>query len=74
MNLLRILLLIAIGWLVYQVLVRPWLGSRRLRQRAPRQVQAVRCARCGIHLPAGDAVTRDGQAYCSQEHSRLGPD
>ena len=29
----------------------------------------VRCARCGLHLPAADAVQAGGQAYCGAEHA-----
>lgn len=34
----------------------------------------LRCHRCGVHLPAADAVTdAAGHAYCSLDHRRLGP-
>jgi len=33
----------------------------------------VRCARCGVHLPAGDAVQAGGATYCSTEHASAGP-
>ena len=28
----------------------------------------VRCAHCGLHLPAGEAVLAAGKMYCSREH------
>lgn len=32
----------------------------------------VRCAHCGIHLPASESVTGTaGRSYCSEEHHRL---
>lgn len=42
---------------------------------APRDaLPMLRCHRCGVHLPAADAVTDDaGHAYCSVDHRRLGP-
>ncbi len=68
--LLRILLLAALGVVVY-LLVRRFLAQRRThpdRSFAP----MVRCARCGLHLPSTEAVMVQGQLYCSQEHARLG--
>ena len=42
------------------------------RKRGPRIVthDTVRCSQCGVHLPQGDAVVRNGRYYCSEEHSR----
>ncbi|MFA5530265.1 MAG: PP0621 family protein, partial [Thiohalomonadaceae bacterium] len=73
MNLMRLLLFLAIVWLVYQLVLRPWASKRRVQRRAPRQVQAVRCAHCGVHVPAQEAVQRGGRAFCCNEHSQLGP-
>ncbi len=33
----------------------------------------VRCAHCGIHLPASEAVRRKGFNYCGLAHSLRGP-
>ncbi|MGE0081741.1 MAG: PP0621 family protein [Thiohalomonadaceae bacterium] len=73
MNLMRLLLLLALAWLVYKLVLRPWADARRMQRHAPRQVQAVRCAHCGMHVPAQDTVQRGGHAFCCDEHSRLGP-
>jgi uncharacterized protein len=32
-----------------------------------------RCAHCGIHFPASEAVRADGLDYCSPAHVRLPP-
>ena len=32
----------------------------------------VRCAHCGIHLPRSEATLIGGNAWCSNEHARLG--
>ncbi len=32
----------------------------------------LRCAHCGLHLPAADVVTDGSLAYCSDAHRRLG--
>jgi len=33
----------------------------------------VVCAHCGVHLPASEAVSEDGQSYCSAAHRAAGP-
>lgn len=33
----------------------------------------VRCAHCGVHLPAPEAVRAGGHSYCSAEHAAAGP-
>lgn len=35
---------------------------------APRQLEMVRCAVCGVHLPRNDAVSTSSASYCSAEH------
>ena len=51
-------------------------STRKLQERhRPAQqqmptVEMVRCARCGLHLPASDAVTGLHGVYCGPEHHR----
>ncbi len=33
----------------------------------------TRCAHCGLHFPASEAVRADGLDYCSPAHVRLPP-
>lgn len=33
----------------------------------------VRCAHCGVHLPAGEALLLLGRSYCSEAHRAAGP-
>lgn len=33
----------------------------------------VRCAHCGVHLPATEAVHRHNHHWCSEAHAQLGP-
>ena len=33
----------------------------------------ARCAHCGLHFPASEAVRADGLDYCSPGHVRLPP-
>jgi uncharacterized protein len=69
---------------VLLVVVVWWVGSRIARARRantadqPRQgggpavTGMVRCAHCGLHLPAQDALTDGQQRFCGEEHRRLG--
>jgi len=38
---------------------------------APQQM--TRCAHCGLHLPASDAIAGPGGVYCSAAHRQAGP-
>ncbi len=73
---LRIVVLLFAVWLL-SLIVRSALrrmraaGERERAARARAQVtQMVPCARCGVHVPLTQAVTRDGRHYCSSEHAR----
>ena len=47
-------------------------AARAARPAGPQRVGApqemVRCAHCGLHLPASDAVAGPGGVYCSTAH------
>lgn len=36
-------------------------------------LKMVRCAHCGLHLPADRALRLGSQSYCSQAHLEQGP-
>lgn len=67
--------------LILLVVIAVWLFRRALRGAASGKDEVSRtlkgelvsCARCGLHLPRGDARAADGKLYCSDEHARLGP-
>jgi uncharacterized protein len=65
--------------LVLIVVLAVWLIRRALRPAKPVQKSAsieqqdlVSCARCGVHLPRGEARAAGGRLYCGDEHARLG--
>ena len=69
--------------LIIIVVAAVWLLKRALRaaqakQEPPREVEPqasqelVRCARCGVLLPRGEARMANGVLYCSEEHARPG--
>jgi uncharacterized protein len=45
--------------------------SRRRDQAASSPESMVACARCGLYLPVGESLERDGRRYCCPEHLRL---
>ena len=67
-------------WRFLLVLLAIWIAlvlyrdarRRRARRRKPLPpVTTVRCARCGVHLPASAALQHiDGRSFCSPEHAR----
>jgi uncharacterized protein len=71
--------------LLVAVLVLYWLlfGRTRVsRGSAPQRKSArasaasegmVACAHCGLHVPASEALQRDGQSYCGTAHRDAGP-
>ncbi len=67
MTLLRLLILIVAGWLVWR-LVRGWLRSKRHRPPSPPFTHMVRCIHCGMHLPQRDALKKGDLWYCSRAH------
>lgn len=64
--------------LVVLVLVYAWLRRQRPGTPPPPPKQAplpapqnmVACARCGVHLPGTEALTRGQRSYCCIEHQR----
>jgi uncharacterized protein len=57
-----------------------WFALRRTdRKRTSRRgappptLTMVRCAQCGVHLPASEAVAEGELRFCSVAHRALGP-
>lgn len=71
MGFLRFLILAGVIWLVIRVL-----ASRGRRPRAPVTRRTliggsmVRCAHCGTHVPAAEALVDAGSNYCCDAHRR----
>ena len=71
----KLLLIILIGVVIYTL----WKKGPTAPRRAPsggreEPVAMLQCARCGVHFPGGEAVMRDGRAYCSPGHAQQKPD
>lgn len=75
-KLLSWILLIAIGYAVYRFVVISKRRSEASRRGKPADAKEgatsvetmVRCDRCGVHLPASDAISHSGRHYCSAAH------
>jgi uncharacterized protein len=37
----------------------------------PEPETMVRCAHCGVHLPGHEAVSENGDFFCSEQHRKL---
>jgi len=63
----RILILIAIGLLIY-VIIGNLLRKSRRSALPPVMGEMVRCDHCGLHILETEALKKAGQYYCCQEH------
>ncbi|MEE8387028.1 MAG: PP0621 family protein [Acidiferrobacterales bacterium] len=71
--LLRIIILLILGWLAYR-LVRRLIGSDKIQAKPADQakIEMVPCAVCGLHIPRHEALMHDNRAYCSAAHLETG--
>ncbi|MBD3670512.1 MAG: hypothetical protein HUJ29_07030, partial [Gammaproteobacteria bacterium] len=77
MGLIRLLLFILAAWLIWWLL-RPLFGGKKepklKKDDTAGQVEnMVRCAHCGLNLPASEAIREGDLHYCSPQHRDLGP-
>lgn len=74
-----LLLALIVLWLFYSPAIRGRLIKPRHtgKPKAPPTTvppqEMVRCAHCGLHLPAAEALVHAGQPYCSAAHREAGP-
>lgn len=72
MGLIRLLILIAIIWLIVVIAKRLLASGRRLsEERQARIAEAqnmVRCEACGLHVPEDEAIREGPHRYCSESH------
>ena len=75
MGLIRLLIIAALIYLAWRVAknLLSQTGSRsNTGTDADRDGQAMlKCAQCGVHVPAPEAFTHNGRHFCCQEHQRL---
>ena len=75
MGLIRLLVIAALIYLAWRVVKNLLSQANRRDNSAPgsgQDAQAMlKCAQCGVHVPAPEAFTHNGRRFCSQEHQRL---
>lgn len=62
----RILILIAIGLLLYTIIANLLFKKRALLNMST--VEMVRCGHCGMHVSKKESVHSEDSFYCSSEH------
>jgi uncharacterized protein len=67
---LRTLLLGLALWGLYLIVRHLLRERRRLKAKpdAPKAVDSVQCAHCGLHLPREEALQHDEHYYCCRAH------
>jgi uncharacterized protein len=70
-----VLAIVLLAWLLFGRNRRGDAASpRRPRARKQAAVEGmVRCAHCGVHLPASEALASGALHYCSDAHRERGP-
>lgn len=68
----KLLLLILIGVALYLIITRTRRSPAGSKTTPSRGGTMIRCAHCGLHIPAEEGVVVDDQPYCCEEHRRLG--
>lgn len=67
----RLIALAAIFWLLYRLILTLLSKAQPhavRRTPPPGGDTMVRCAQCGLHIPQGEALLKDGKFYCCAEH------
>lgn len=70
MNLIRLIVIALIIYLVIQIFKR-WAANKRSTSSSSQQNNGnkmVKCETCHLHIPESDALQKNGQFFCSQEH------
>jgi uncharacterized protein len=70
-QLVRIILIAILIWLAIRLVRSAIIRYRGLTERRrPAVPRMLPCAHCGLHVPEHEAIERDGNVYCSEEHYR----
>ena len=70
MGLIKVIIIFFIGWAIYGL-------YRRWQSQLPKKTSTtdekidtmVKCENCGVHLPKQNAIEKNGQYYCCEEHA-----
>lgn len=66
----RVLLLIVLGWLVYMLIKRAFFStnstnSTRQRAKPEAEQKFVQCVNCGMHVPESESIKKDELVTCN---------
>ncbi|SDR79457.1 uncharacterized protein SAMN05216421_0323 [Halopseudomonas xinjiangensis] len=71
MGLIKFILLLIVLFAAF-TFWRQWQAWQASKRRPPPAAEKpplmVRCVRCGLHLPEGEAIREEAHWYCSVEH------
>ena len=69
MNLIRIIVIALIIYLVLQIFKR-WAANKNSTSSSHQNIEnkMVKCKVCQLHIPENEALQKDGDFFCSQEH------
>lgn len=67
MNLIRFIVIALIIYLVIQIFKR-WAATKNSTSSSQQEKEMVRCHICHLHIPADEALEKEGLFFCSQEH------
>lgn len=70
MGLIRLLIIIAIVWLLVIAVRRLLASGKRVADKRQERLteNMVRCEVCGLHVPEKEAVREGSHQYCSESH------
>jgi ssDNA-binding Zn-finger/Zn-ribbon topoisomerase 1 len=60
----RIILLIVLFWILYQIVKRIAAGATSKSEQTPEQTM-VQCAHCGCHVPMSETKTKNNLIVCN---------
>lgn len=67
--LIRLFIFFLVGWLIFR-LVRNWLNRKaQIQKPADEKIDTmVRCVECSVHIPKQNALEKNGEFFCCEEH------
>lgn len=71
MNLIRLIAIAVLFWLLYRLILTLLSKTQRPTVQQPPPPEGapmVRCAHCGLHVPKNQAIEKNGEYYCCEEH------
>jgi len=71
MGLTRLLMIIAIVWVVWFIYRRVKQGKHVLKRNKVKKhaiSNVKQCSVCGVHVPENEVLESNGRFYCSQKH------